>query len=116
MNPNIKIINPHLWAVRFSWLQWIPDITIELNPAIPVEHEVYRILPNGVMLLNLDNSIYPLYEEQFPIFQKKKVKELRHRRDVLQKVETKNYGQELYLLICSAELKRRKFERKGGEI
>lgn len=107
MNQNIKIISKNLWAVRFSWLPWIPDIRIEIDPSIPIEHEIYRIAPKGVMILNMDNKLFPLYAEQFPIFQKKKLKELKHRRDILKKIPSRNYGQELYLAIVTAELNRR---------
>ena len=107
MNTNIEVINPHLWAVKFSWLPWISDISIELDSSIPIEHEIYRIIPKGIMVLNMDNEMFPLYAEQFPIFQKKKLKELKHKRDILEKVASRNFGQELYLAIVLAELNRR---------
>lgn len=107
MNNNIEIINPNLWAVKFSWLPWISDIGIEVDSSIPIEHEIYRIAPNGIMVLNMDNEMFPLYAEQFPIFQKKKLKELKHKRNVLEKIPSRNYGQELYLAFIMAELNRR---------
>jgi len=113
LNKNIEIINKNLWAVRFSWLPWISDINIELDPSIPVEHEVCRIADNGILILNADNPMFPLYKEQFPIFQKKKTDKLQQKINMLKSLKTRNQGQELYLAIGMIELNCRK--KKGGK-
>ena len=60
MNRNIEVINPYLWAVKFSWLSWISDITIERNPNIPPERELARTTKEGILILNAD---FPHYEQ-----------------------------------------------------
>ena len=58
MNKNIEIINKKLWAVRFSWLDFIPEISIKPDPTAPIEEEPGRITNDGLMILNKDHQGY----------------------------------------------------------
>ena len=36
-NPNIEVINKNLWAVRFSLIPFIPQISYKPDPSVPLE-------------------------------------------------------------------------------
>lgn len=36
-NPHIEVLNKNLWAVRFSLLPYIPQISYKPDPSIPLE-------------------------------------------------------------------------------
>lgn len=61
-NHNIEIINKNLWAVRFSMIPLIPQINITAQPGTDLAKESFGLTPEGIMVLNKDVKIYPLFK------------------------------------------------------
>lgn len=57
-NPNIEIINKDLWAVRFSLIPMIPQISVthkEGTTANDLNELELTFTPDGIMILNKDH-------------------------------------------------------------
>lgn len=70
-NPNIEIINKNLWAVRFSLIPFIPQISYEPDPDVPVDQVPGQLAPGGLMILNKDYRRLPcfsLHRQWLPVF------------------------------------------------
>ena len=78
MNANIKVINPHLWVVKFSWLHWISDISLAPNPAFPIEQELARNTDNGILILNADYQHFDFAKAGFLKLQTFALQELKN--------------------------------------
>ena len=48
-NPNIEVINKNLWAVRFSLIPFIPQISYKPDPSVPLEQVPGQFGPDGIM-------------------------------------------------------------------
>lgn len=46
-NPNIEVINKNLWAVRFSLIPFIPQISYKPDPSVPLEQVPGQFGPDG---------------------------------------------------------------------
>ena len=108
MNKNIEVINPHLWAVKFSWLPWLSDLEVNLDPAYSSDEQILAISDEGIVLLNKDNQVYQLYRTYFPRFQHLKPKILRQLLMALESIPHRTSVQEVQKLIIQLELERRK--------
>ena len=63
-NPNIEIINKDLWAVRFSLIPMIPQISVtrkEGTTANDLTELELTFTPDGIMILNKDHKFYDLF-------------------------------------------------------
>ena len=49
-NPNIEVINKNLWAVRFSLIPFIPQISYKPDPSVPLEQVPGQFGPGAVQL------------------------------------------------------------------
>lgn len=107
MNTNIEIINPHLWAVRFSWLPWISDITIERNPDIPPDRELARTTKEGILILNADFQHYEQAKAGFLKMQKTSLQDLNESWEALHSVPNKTAIQTLVQAMLVLEIDRR---------
>jgi len=108
MNTNIEVINPHLWAVKFSWLPWISDLKVNLDPAYSSDEQVCAISSDGILILNIDNPLFSLYRKNFPMFQKKKPKILKRELLKLERMVKKSDLEEVYLAMLQLEVERRR--------
>ena len=78
MNQNIEIISKNLWAVKFNWLPWIPEIQLKLDPSIPINEQILAVSDKGIIVLNADNQFLLLYKNNLRYLQKLKPKVLRN--------------------------------------
>ena len=61
MNKNIEVINCKLWAVNFSLIPYIEEVSYTPDPNYKPYTEIGRMLDNqGVILLNKDHAGYQL--------------------------------------------------------
>ena len=59
-NPNIEIINKNLWAVRFSLIPFIPQISYKPNPSIPLEQVNKQFVIGGATAQEQSNAMIQL--------------------------------------------------------
>lgn len=113
LNPNIEIINPDLWAVRFSFIPYINEIDYKPDDKIAAYKEPGRITNDGLLIINKDYAGYPILKDLFPKLMKKKdrklVKELNNALKAANKTEWEN----LYASMIQVEMERRIKRRKG---
>lgn len=107
MNPHIEVLTKKLYAVKFSYLPWISDIDIAIDPSIPVTEEPGRITSDGIMVLNKDHPGYLVLKNGFLVLQKKKLKGLKQMMQQTEKVINKTPKQNLYHFMLQVELERR---------
>ena len=62
-NPHIEVLNKNLWAVRFSLLPYIPQISYKPDPSIPLEQVPGQFGPDGIMVLNKDFKHFELVKK-----------------------------------------------------
>lgn len=113
MNPNIEVIAPNLYAVRYSYIDWISDIDITVDPSIPLIEEPGRITKDGVMVLNKDHPGYLVLKNCFLVLQKKKDKAIKQLVQESNKVKHKTEIQNLHHFMLQVELERRAKQKKG---
>lgn len=64
MNKNIEVINEKLWAVNFSLIQYIKEISYTPDPYYEAYKEFGRMLDDkAVVLLNKDHAGYQLTKQ-----------------------------------------------------
>jgi hypothetical protein len=112
MNTNIEVINPHLWAVKFSWLPWISELKLNLDPAIPTDEQVLAISDEKVIVLNADNVHFPLYRDTLCILSGVTSKALNEELLEYERMKNRGAKTEAYLLMLQIESKRRKLAAK----
>ena len=112
-NPNIEIINKNLWAVRFSLIPYIPQITFTPDPALPLERIPGELGRNGLMLLNKDYKFYDQLKSATISAMKLKDKQIRREMKTLSRSGLKNITQTIWNYCLLAEIERRKY-MKGG--
>ena len=86
-NPNIEIINPNLWAVRFSLIPLIPQISFNPKFDVPLNNVPGQISPSGVMVLNKDFILYPDFKKMYHSVMRMKNRELRQQHLKMWKAE-----------------------------
>jgi len=111
MNQNIEIINPHLWAVRFSFLPFISEIDYKPDSEIPAFEEFGRVTNEGLLILNKDYPGYKILKEWLPKLMNKKDKQLYKEIKASQALKNKTDWQTVYALMLQVEAERRKKER-----
>ena len=112
-NPNIEIINPSLWAVRFSLIPMIPQISYKPDPECRLETLPGQLSPDGIMLLNKDYRLYERIRKTTLIAMGLNDRVLKKEIAEFSKVPAKNPGHVIYLYCLRAEVERRKL-KKGG--
>ena len=108
-NPNIEIINKKLWAVRFSLIPLIPQITFTINPAKDLERIPGELCQNGLMLLNKDYKYYDLVKRDSISVMRLREKQIRRELHTLSKSGLGNMSQAIWNYCLLAEVERRKY-------
>lgn len=112
-NPNIEIINKNLWAVRFSLIPMIPQISYKPDPEDKLETLPGQLSPDGIMLLNKDHRLYERIRKTTLIAMGLNDRVLKKEIAEFSKIPAKNPGHVIYLYCLRAEVERRKL-KKGG--
>ena len=115
-NPNIEIINKDLWAVRFSLIPMIPQISVthkEGTTANDLNELELTFTPDGIMILNKDHKFYDLFRKCAVSAMKLKPRQIRKELDDLAKTHSYQPLPVIYRYFLMAELERRKI-KKGG--
>lgn len=112
-NPHIEIITENLWAVRYSLIPLIPQISYKPDPQIPLEHLPSQLSPNGVLLLNKDFRWYGILHKNAIITMKLTTGQIKKEIVKRGRVPAKTPAAAIYLYCMKAELERRKI-KKGG--
>jgi len=112
-NPHIEIINKNLWAVRFSLIPMIPQISYKPDPEVPLERLPGQLCPNGIMILNKDFKFYEKMRSITVNVMKMKDRVIRKEIIDMGKTPANNVVHVLYQYCLKAELERRKV-KKGG--
>ena len=115
-NPNIEIINRHLWAVRFSLIPMIPQISIthkEGTESTDLNRLELTFTPDGIMVLNKDQKYYNLFRKAAVSAMMLKPRQIRKELVDLAKQPMNQPLPMIYRYCLMAELERRKI-MKGG--
>lgn len=113
-NPNIEIINENLWAVRFSLMPLIPQISgYTPDPEIPLEHLAASLSHSGILLLNKDFKWFEILQKNSIIAMKLTTKQIKKEISKKGRVPAKTPAAAIYQYCLKAELERRKI-KKGG--
>lgn len=113
-NPNIEIINKNLWAVRFSLIPFIPQISWKPDTIIPANKVPFQLSPSGVLVLNKD---FPLYDKVKAAIQRAmKMSRRQLTRELAQRsaVPHKNHEQILCLACLQTERERQRIQKGGA--
>ncbi|WP_050618735.1 hypothetical protein [Intestinimonas massiliensis (ex Afouda et al. 2020)] len=113
-NPNIDIINKNLWAVRFSLIPFIPQISYNPDPSIPLEQVPGQFGPDGIMILNKDFKHYELVKKATEAVMKLKSRQINKELDSLHHSPANQPLQVIYRYCLLAELERRKVVKNHG--
>ena len=113
-NPHIEILNKNLWAVRFSLLPYIPQISYKPDPSIPLEQVPGQFGPDGIMVLNKDFKHFELVKKAMEAVMKLKPRQIEKELDTLHLFPTNQPRQVIYRYCLMAELERRKVVKKHG--
>ena len=113
-NPNVTILNEHLWAVRFGLLRYIPQISYKPDPNIPLEQVPGELSPDGIMILNKDHKYYTYFRQAAISAMKLKPRQIEKELDTLHLFPTNQPRQVIYRYCLMAELERRKVVKKHG--
>lgn len=112
-NPNIEIINKNLWAVRFSLIPFIPQISYKPDPNVPVDRVPGEMAPGGLMILNKDYRQYERVKRATISAMNLKTRQINKELDDLARDPVNSPMQVIWRYCLLAELERRKI-KKGG--
>ena len=112
-NPNIEIINKNLWAVRFSLIPLIPQISWKPDPKIFADKLPWLISPSGITILNKDFSLYLRCKQCYQTIMKLKPKQIKKELAEFSMISANNEPHQIYVRCLEDELIRRKL--KGGD-
>lgn len=87
-NPNIEVINKNLWAVRFSLIPFIPQISYKPDPSVPLEQVPGQFGPDGIMILNKDFKHFELVKKATEAVMKLKNRQIEKELDSLHRFPT----------------------------
>lgn len=118
-NSNIEIINKNLWAVRFSLIPYIPQLSIthkEGTEAAPSMDDLeLTFTPDGKTVLNKDHKYYTYFRQAAISAMKLKPRQIRKELADLAKQPVNKPMPIIYRYCLMAELERRKI-MKGGAV
>ncbi len=106
MNTHIEVLTPHLWAVRFSYLEYIFETDCKSN-VVPIQEESGVITKDGILILNEDNQNYQLLKEWFSKLMKRATKQLKRELVTKSKQHNTDMYQLLYIAMIQVELERK---------
>ncbi len=114
-NPNIEIINRNLWAVRFSLIPLIPQLSYKPDPEVSLEQLPGQLTPDGLMILNKD---FKFYEKMRVItLNVMKMNDRVIRKEIIEmgKTPANNPVNVMYQYCLKAEMERRKAWKGGAK-
>ena len=111
-NPNIEVINKNLWAVRFSLIPFMSQISYKPDPEVLIEQVPGQFGPDGIMVLNKDFKHYELVRKATDAVMKLKPRQIRKELDNLGRFPANQPRQVIYRYCLMAELERRKVVKK----
>lgn len=120
-NPNIEIINPHLWAVRFSLIPLIPQISFvheEGTDALPMDELMklpLQFSSDGRVILNKDHKCFEQCKKSMVSVMRLKSRQLKSSLISLMKCPKKTPVQVIYQAALEVELGRRNRAKNGGD-
>ena len=106
-NPNIEIINKNLWAVRFSLIPFIPQISYKPDPSFLLEQVPGQFGPDGIMILNKDYRYFELVKKATKAVMRLKTRQINKELDSLHYFPQNQPLQVIYRYCLLAELERR---------
>ena len=95
-NPNVEIINKYLWAVRFSLIPFIPQISYKPDPAVPLEQVPGQFGPDGIMILNKDYRYFEIVKKGAESVMKLKTRQIEKELDSLRRYHANQPLQVIY--------------------
>jgi len=107
-NPNIEIINKNLWAVQFSLIAYIPQISYKPDPSVPLGDIPAELFPEGIILLNKDFKFYQKFRNSFAALMKLKPRQLKSELAKFAPIPANTVNHVIYLYCLQAETMRRK--------
>lgn len=114
-NPNIEIINRHLWAVRYTLIPVIPQINYKPDPHVPIDRIPAQLSPDGIIVLNKDFKYYERLKNSMPYIMRVSRKRLKKEQDDFMKSNpAMSVENVLYQFMVSIELCRR--DMKKGSV
>lgn len=112
-NSHIEVINKNLWAVRFSLIPFIPQISYKPDPNVPVDRVPGEMAPGGLMILNKDYRQYERVKRATISAMNLKTRQINKELDDLARDPVNSPMQVIWRYCLLAELERRKI-KKGG--
>lgn len=114
LNRNIEVINPNLYALKFSHIPYIKEIDYKPYEDIPAYHEPMRIdRANGIILINKDHAGYELVKNALVrAMSKPKNGQLERELLMLKKQKNKDKYMIFYESALMVELERRLYLEK----
>lgn len=112
-NPHVEVINKNLWAVRFSLIPFIPQISYDPDPDVPVDRVPGQLAPGGLMILNKDYRQYERVKRASVSAMNLKTRQINKELDDLARDPVNSPMQVIWRYCLLAELERRKI-KKGG--
>lgn len=115
LNRNIEVINPNLYALKFSHIPYIKEIDYKPYEDIPAYHEPMRIdRANGIILINKDHAGYELVKNALVrAMSKPKNGQLERELLLLKKQKNKDKYTIFYESALMVELERRLYSEKA---
>lgn len=113
MNQNIEVINKHLWAVKFSFLPFISEISYKPDSEIPLEEQFGSISDDGVIILNKDYKGYTILRDNLYRVMSDTNRNLKKKKKYLEGKKGKSLWESFYLTMVNIELVRRKLIDKN---
>jgi hypothetical protein len=107
MNQNIEVINPQLWAVKFSFFPFISEIEYTPDSEVPPGEESGCITNDGLIILNKDHPGYDLLKDLFPKLMMKTSRQLKKQLKTAKLMKSKSIYENLYATMLVVEAERR---------
>lgn len=109
-NPDIEIINKNLWAVHFSMISQIPQISYKPDPAIRLEHVPSELYLTGILVLNKDYEWYEIIRKNSVRAMKMTTGKLKKEIAKTGRVLSEDLMEAIYQYCLQAEWERRKIK------
>ena len=113
-NSHIEVLNKNLWAVRFSLIPFIPQISYKPDPSVPLEQVPGQFGPDGIKVLNKDFKHFELVKKATEAVMKLKPRQIEKELDSLRRSPQNQPLQVIYRYCLLAELERRKVVKTHG--
>lgn len=117
-NPHIEVINHNLWAVRFSLIPMIPQLSIthkEGTEAAPNINDLeLTFSPDGIMILNKDHKYYKMFRQAAISAMMMNPRQINKELADLSRQKVYKPMPVIYRYVLMAELERQRIKKGGG--